>query len=380
MISAKILTLAAAIGIIGANSLALSPIAAAVARDFPNASPADVLICAAVFGLATAISALFLASQVDRAGADTTLRYSLLALIVAFAISTFAPTYVTLIVAQALAGLACGVALPSIYALAALVAPQGQEGKTIGMVLTGWTISLVGGVALSAMIADQFSWRHVYGGLSVLTAGLYLCTLRAKFQAPRSRNAPRSPLGALKVPGAPRTLFVIFAFMSAFYGLYGYLGAYVETKLHLGTTYAGMISLVYGVGFGLGTLADPLIDRKGAAKMTQPIFCALLLVYLVAAWASTTYAGFLAVALLWGFCQHLGLTLVVARVAALDRTKRGALLGLNSAVTYLAAFAGTLAFRPIYEIYGYSACAFAAAACIALAVIDGLLIRPPPPQ
>jgi len=79
-----------------------------------------------------------------------------------------------LCIAQAAAGLCAGVALPAIYGLAADVGPNGRESETLGKVLTGWTLSLVAGVSLSAVVSDLVGWRAVYAVLAIGAAALAL--------------------------------------------------------------------------------------------------------------------------------------------------------------------------------------------------------------
>jgi DHA1 family inner membrane transport protein len=42
---------------------------------------------------------------------------------------------------------------------------------------------------------------------------------------------PTSPLTALRVPGVPGVLINVAAFMTAFYGLYSYLGPHISETL-----------------------------------------------------------------------------------------------------------------------------------------------------
>jgi DHA1 family inner membrane transport protein len=163
--------LTAAVAIVGANSLLLSPIATAVAADLPGTDAAAVMLAAAAFGLGTAASALLLAPQVDRIGADRALIRAVLGMAAGLGLSALAPGLFWLAAAQSICGIAAGLALPAAYALAAQIAPRGQEGRTIGRVLSGWTISLVFGVAGSAALTDLIGWRAVYGLLAAGGAG-----------------------------------------------------------------------------------------------------------------------------------------------------------------------------------------------------------------
>ena len=180
------LALTFCVGVIGANSLVLGPIAPTVAGAF-GVSVTAVMSAAGAFGLGTAASALFLARFIDRMGASRLLRLSMALLAVALVLAALSPALPVLVAAQLAAGIASGVALPAIYASAAAVAPPGRESRTIGVVLTGWTLSMVAGVSLSAVLADLLDWRAVYVTVAALAL---LAALALSWHRP-----PRAPAG-----------------------------------------------------------------------------------------------------------------------------------------------------------------------------------------
>ncbi|PAU75544.1 MFS transporter [Halomonas salipaludis] len=362
MISRYLVLLTAAIAVIGANSLALSPIAAAVAASFPGRSAADVMTAAAVYGLATAGSALLLAALADRIGAERALVRALLVLCVALGLGALSPALWTLIAAQGLAGLAAGVALPSIYTLTAQVAAQGRESQTLSFVLTGWTLSLVVGVGLAALLADLLHWRAVFTVLALVAVVLALGISRCHHWGTRAGGETRSSsLQALRIPGIRSVLLNVAAYMTAFYGLYTYLGPHLGEVLQLPASFAGLAIAVYGLGFGAAAPLGRLVDRHGASAAACVSFAGLMLVYLGLMAAVQLPLALLALCLAWGVGNHLGLNLLMRQLAELDPVKRGAVMGLYSAITYLCVFAGALLYRPIFTHYGFAACAWASA-------------------
>lgn len=373
MLSRPVLLLTASIAIIGSNSLVLSPIAGAVATSFPGNDAADVMIAAAAYGLGTAFSALVFAPMADRIGAERSLLRAMGVLAAALALSAVAPGLWVLSLSQTLAGLAAGAALPAIYSLSAQIAPRGRESEVLGLVLAGWTLSLVAGVSLSALLADIVHWRGVFATLAVSAVLITLCIARTGGWG-RSANGgiATSPVTALKVPGITRVLAICVAKMVAFYGLYAYFGAHVEGVLGYPTAAAGLVPLSYGIGFGAAVVFDGKIDRYGSDNVAPFAFSALALVYLAIAISAAAYGLVIAACFLWGFANHVGLNIVVGRLAALDPAQRGAIMGLYSAVTYLCVFAGTTGFRPVFETYGLEGCAFLSATLIALVAIDAL--------
>jgi MFS transporter, DHA1 family, inner membrane transport protein len=349
------------IGVIGCNSLGLGPIAPEVSASLGTSVP-GVMAAASAFGLGTAASALLLANRIDRIGAWRMLRLAFAALAAVLLVSALAPTVEVLIVAQALAGLASGIALPAIYSNAAAIAPQGRESRTVGVVLTGWTLSMVAGVSLSAMLADFVHWRAVFAVVALLAAGAFAMLAMGGHRDNPVAGGQPNPLAALGIAGAKPLLLACGAFMTAFYGAYAYLGDHLHQALGQPLSLNGLAALVYGAGFGAAAFLDGLIDRYGAGRLMPVAFLGVAGVYVVLALASANAPAILAIMFFWGLANHFGLNMLIMRLTALDPKQRGAVMGLNSAVTYLAVFAGTSAFGPAYTTFGFAACAAVAAA------------------
>ncbi|QKC85034.1 MFS transporter [Mesorhizobium sp. NZP2077] len=348
------------IAVIGSNSLVLGPIAPAVASSFGTSVPV-VMIAAAAFGLGTSASALFLARYIDRLGARRMLQGALLLLAIALVASAAAPILIMLVAAQLVAGIAAGVAMPAIYASSAAIAPPGRESGTIGVVLTGWTLSMVAGVSLSAVLADLVHWRAVFAAVAVLAALAWVgLTMSSLSDARRAGPAP-APLEALSIPGILPLLVACAAFMTSFYGVYGYLGDHLHAGLGEPVSANGLAALAYGVGFGMAALLDGVIDRLGARRVMPFAYLLVGAVYVAIAATSDSFGLTLAMVAVWGLANHFGLNVLVMRLSALDPSRRGTIMGLNSAVTYLAVFIGTTGFGPLYSSFGFAFCAMVAA-------------------
>jgi DHA1 family inner membrane transport protein len=359
------------IGVIGSNSLALGPIAPEVARSLGADVPA-VMTASAAFGLGTAASAVFLGRLIDRYGPRRMLIAALLLLAAGLAGCAAAPTLALLVLAQLVVGIASGIALPAIYTLASVIAPAGRESETIGLVLTGWTLSMVAGVPLSAATADFAGWRAVY---VVVAAATLIACAAVRFAALREEFTGKatSPLAALGVRGAAPLLLACAAFMAAFYGVYAYIGDHLHAALGLPVSANGVVAAAYGLGFGSAAFLDRRIDRFGAGRLLPLIFITLAGVYTAIAAVSFSYPALLAVVFLWGLANHVGLNVLIMRLTALDPARRGAIMGLNSGVTYLALFAGTIGFGAVYAGTAFSILPLAAAGLMLAAAFSAAL-------
>jgi len=360
--------LTACIGVIGSNSLVLGPIAPEVSRSLGSAVP-TVMMAAAAFGLGTATSALFFARYIDRFGPRRMLRLALASLAVALVLSAMAPVVAALVAAQLVAGMASGVALPAIYAGAAAMAPPGRESRTIGVVLIGWTLSMVAGVSLSAVLADFVHWRAVYAVVALLAIfAVVAVSWMNPHEEPAAGSAPM-PLSALGLVGIKPLLLACFAFMAAFYGIYGYLGDHLRHGLGQPVSANGLAALVYGIGFGSAPLFDGMVHRIGARRLLPIVLLAVSAIYFFLALASHSFGATMVLLSSLGLANHFGVNQLIVRLTAIDPAQRGTILGLNSAVTYFAVFAGTTGFGPLYTHYGFSIAAYAAMALALTATI-----------
>ncbi|WKK15029.1 MFS transporter [Achromobacter insolitus] len=360
-----------AVSVVGSNGLALSPILSDVARSY-STSPLTISTAISAYGAATAASAFFLASRIDRIGIRRSLLGAMAALIMALVLSACAPHWIVLTLAQALAGAAAGVILPAAYGSASLIAPPGQEARTLGRVIAGWSVSLVAGVPLSALISDAVGWRATYGILA-LCAAIAVLGLR---KLPERRVANPAPLrlarllAPLSYRDVPALLLGCLAFSSAFYGVYAFLADHVRSVLALSAGQVGFIAFAYGAGFLVaGVAGAPLIERLGPRRALPLALGIIALVYVGLLPAAHALAAVLAIAALWGAASQLSLNLLVLLLSRARPDERGAVLGLNTCTTYLGASVGTAVAGTIYTHAGFDALGLAAACALAAAAV-----------
>ncbi|MCT8160732.1 MFS transporter [Pseudoruegeria sp. SHC-113] len=370
-----ILLLTVTVGVIGSNSLVLSPIAGAVAAGLGAESAAGVMIAAGIYGLGVALAALLIAPQADRIGADRALFWAALAMAAGLTCSALSVNVATLSAAQALAGIGAGVGLPAAYSLAAHVAPRGQESRVIGQVLSGWTLSMVGGVTLSAFLAEFAGWRSVYALLAGLSLLCAFALTRLPLSEPAPRGKPTRPAAALRIPGVKPGLYAVAMLGTGFYVIYTYLGAHLDVALSRPVRDSGLITLFYGAGFASAMLLDPLLDRTGPRRGLAIVFSLLAVFYVIFASQMGHYAALPGFAFVWGILQHLGLNLTVSRLTAIAPAQRGAIMGLNSTVMYVSVFVASLAGERLFAMGGLPLCALAAAVLAVLGLSEAVFAR-----
>lgn len=344
--------LLAAVLLVGANAFVLSPILTNVAQSL-DTDPTRIAWAISAFGAGTVISALSLASLIDRLPAGSALGGAALVLAVAQISSGLSQGWLWLCLSQALAGAATGVLLPGAYATAAATAPEGRAAARLGVVLTGWALSLVLAVPSAAFVADRFAWQTVYWLLSGMSVGTALGLMMA-LRDVRSGTAVRvSPWRALRMKGVAPVLVIMFAYMTAFYGTFAFFGDGVRQAFDFSAQAAGMFILAYGLGFGVAGMGLGIIPPRISRAYILLVLAAIATSYAGWGLALTTPTAAFVAAVIWGGLNQLGLNALVVTLNQRAQDARGAVMGLNSAVTYSAVFVGPLVMGPINAGFGF---------------------------
>ncbi|MGB3555124.1 MAG: MFS transporter, partial [Jannaschia sp.] len=259
------------------------------------------------------------------------------------------------------------------------VGTKAEGARILGRVLTGWSVSLVAGVPLSALIAERFGWKAsfvVLDGMVLLgLVGFLRMPEKGSGQQGQTRIPSRSPIRAFGIHGVAPLLTVQFLFMTAFYGTYAFFGDHLRSSLDLSAGFAGLVVLFYGIGFGLAALGDGIVDRIGPARVLPAALGFVALAYATMPLTATALVGAFLAACLWGFSNHFVLNVLVLRLSDVAGDARGAVLGLNTAITYCGALVGPLALGAVYAGAGFGWLALGAAGCVGLAAVVSVTTR-----
>ena len=104
-----------------------------------------------------ASAALLAAPQLGHWPKRGAIRIAFAVLAVSLFLCGFAWDWRVLAAAQLVAGLASGVIIPATYALTGDIAPPERRSQDMGKVLFGWSVAMVGGVPLAAILSG-LSW------------------------------------------------------------------------------------------------------------------------------------------------------------------------------------------------------------------------------
>lgn len=350
---ANIIILMIAISIIGCNSFLISPILNDIATSL-SASTTEVARAISAYGGTTALSSLFIAPYTGKMGETRTIRLAGVLMVAGIMLSAMSMSWWMLTLAQALTGLAAGLMLPAIYSVTSHIAPKGKESAALGKVITGWSLAMVFGIPLSATIADVSNWRCAYALLAVL--GLVFLLFSSKLPVIDTDTEKTGfPLKEYCQQPAILMMFIItLLYMTSFYGLYSFIGTFARNSFYNNASLAGLITMAYGIGFGLASVKSHWIDKFSARACASIIFIIISAMYMIIALTSSSLSLLLTTCLLWGVVNHFGLNVIVSLLIQLSTGYKTATLGIYSALSYGGTMIGGLVYGYIFTHYGFS--------------------------
>lgn len=143
----------------------------------------------------------------------------------------------------------------------------------------------------------------------------------------------------------------------------------MRATLDLSASYAGLIVLTYGVGFGAAGLSDGWLDRLHPDRVFRFALLTVAAFFGLMVPEPAAFGSMLLLTGAWGFANHLALNALILLLARARPEQCGALLGLNSAVTYRGVLVGVGAAVAIYGHAGFAPVAGVAASLVTAAAV-----------
>ena len=262
-----LLLLTLSIAAVGIQALMLSPLLTDIAAGLGTQAK-EIGFAASAYGVGVATAALLAAPQFGRWPKRGAIRIAFAVLAVSLFLCAFAWDWRVLAGAQLIAGLASGVIIPATYALTGDIAPPDRRSQDLGKVLFGWSIAMVAGVPLAAVLSAFVGWRGTFLIVGAVAAMMpFAGMLLPKVTSFGTVGERVRYMDVLRLPGAWVGYVSTFAYMIAFYQTYTFIGDHVRQTHGAGAWLGGTISLAYGIGFGLGVIFDKWIDAKGPTRV-----------------------------------------------------------------------------------------------------------------
>lgn len=258
-------------------------------------------------------------------------------------LSALSPTLSLLLATRVIAAVSAGLFAPAAYALGSTMGHPESRGRTLAIVVAGFSSAVVLGVPLGVLIGQRTGWRGTLmfvAAASGVAALAISCTKAPELSADQRRTTLKDRLRPI---GERRTIIVLLPFLiwsTATYALYTFVAPLLE--LHLAPTAIPTLLLAFGAGGVAGNmLGGTLYDAFGTSWPTR--LCLLILIAALAvarpASASPLAAG--ADMVVWAMSMAALYTLQQQRAIAVDPQQSNIRLALNNSAMYFGASIGS---------------------------------------
>lgn len=268
-----ILTLAAGAGFAVASLYYAQPVLQRITDDLHLTVPQSGLI-PTLTQIGYAAGIFLLLPLGDRYDRRTLIVLKALALALMLGLCSLAPGLNTLLLTSFLIGVTATMA-QDIVPAASILAPAGQQGRTIGTVMTGLTAGILLSRTVSGVVGEHFGWRAIYlvaAALLLVMAGvLWRMLPRFKAQSTLSYPALLLSLGGLWKTHPPlrRAALTTAVLSVAFSAFWSTLALMLHQRHGLGSDIAGAFGLAGAAGAIAARMAGALSDRIGTHRVTR---------------------------------------------------------------------------------------------------------------
>ncbi|MFK7894048.1 MAG: MFS transporter [Granulosicoccus sp.] len=363
------IVLAACVGMFAATSTGStrSPFLPDMAADLSVSLPA----IANLFGITAAswgISSYLTGYASDRFGRRGFLILPPLLLSLAMLAVAFAQGYVTLVFITVIAGMCCGALTASVMTEVSIQTPVTYQGRALGYVMSGQSLTLLIGVPFSAWLGAMIGWRGIHvvlAGLAlVASATMVVALIKGKGNAGLSSDSkiaalPPTAKSTMKraLTGPVIRLFIALIAERLCFGLATfYYASYLRTEYRMPIDVVAVPLITFAAGNILGTFVGGQVADKLPFRRVSFAVSILIAGCVAVPWFSWRpgIATTVALGVAFAFFNGISRPPLLAALADVPREVRGLIMGLNSSVASIGWLGAALLGGWFYAGIGFS--------------------------
>jgi predicted MFS family arabinose efflux permease len=318
---------------VAASGTTRAPFLIDMARDLRTSVPL-IANLVAINSITWGITSIFAGTGADRWGTRPFLLGGPLGLAVAATGVATAGSFLGVAAWATIAGAFCGLFSGTVFTeVSARVLPT-QQGRALGWVMSGQSLTLLIGVPLAAWVGSWIGWR----GVNLCIAGLALLTTASLLATTKGRHGDRA-IATSRMPSLntalSRPVIRLLAMGITERICYGLVAVYYATFLQATYSLAlDQVALPLGI-FAIGNIVGTLLGGQLADRLPNrlAVFAAAMLGSGVAALALFGWQRDMQTSIALGFayvfCNAIARPSLMASLSSVPEHVRGTVMGLN---------------------------------------------------
>ncbi|GIO29478.1 MULTISPECIES: MFS transporter [Paenibacillus] len=220
-------------------------------------------------------------------------------------VSTVAPSFGVLLVGRIISSLAHGTLFGTMIVTAKELAQPGKEGRSIALVGSGLTVSVILGAPLGTLLGHQFGWRFPFLVITCLSTAALLGIM--KLIPPLPRVEVGSLKRQLRIVSRPSFLLVLLITIFGTGGTFAaftYITPILEGISGFSEGWITIVLLIFGVGSFIGNI----VGGRLADKQLMPTLLGGILLLAISmaifTWASHDKVATVISVFVWGIASY----------------------------------------------------------------------------
>lgn len=220
-------------------------------------------------------------------------------------VCTVASSYGILLMGRIISSLAHGTLFGTIVVTAKDLAQPGKEGRSIALVGSGLTVSVILGAPLGTFLGQHLGWRFPFLVISIFSAAALLGVIKQVPPLPSAKGA--SFRGQLRIVSRPNFLLVllitIFGTGGTFAG-FTYITPILERISGFSGSSVTIVLLIFGAGSLMGNIAGGRLADKRLMPTLLGGMLLLAITMAIFTWSSHDKVAAVISVFIWGAASY----------------------------------------------------------------------------
>lgn len=254
--------------LIGSDTFIISPLIPSISKNLNiQAGSAGYLVT--LYSIFYVICAPLLGPISDNIGRKKMLVIGMFIFSVASITTGLSKNFVLMLIARGFTGIGAAFAAPNIWAYIGDSFDYEERGKVTAIVASALSLGMIFGIPIGSFLTEAMSWNDTFYVLGIISFIIALSIFIVfPYNKVKNKGYKNNLKDVFKQKSIVYSFFITLLVAFANFGLYTFLGYWINKCFNLNVSFIGMLMIIAGIGNLIGTqLGGYLSDKYGKRKI-----------------------------------------------------------------------------------------------------------------